>query len=186
MTSPSTISPLGRPEPKPQNPIVFLDIDGVLNSVQFMMQHPKTRTQIDERCVELLNELTETTGCKYVISSTWRMMYPIEELQKILNAKGFTGEIIGKTENLQIGRFGDSVLRGNEILQWIKNNGNHTGGAFYSEYKRYVIFDDDSDFLLWQKDNFINTDGYIGLTPKCIYKATKILGTKETNLIPPY
>lgn len=44
-------------------------------------------------------------------------------------------------------------------------------GKHSFEFSDYVIFDDDSDMLLWQKDNFIKIDDYCGLTPSAIYKA---------------
>ena len=39
----------------------------------------------------------------------------------------------------------------------------------------YVIFDDDTDFLLGQKDNFIKVTQNTGLTKREINKAIKIL-----------
>ena len=39
----------------------------------------------------------------------------------------------------------------------------------------YVIFDDDTDFLLGQKDNFIKVNQNTGLTKREINKAIKIL-----------
>lgn len=45
--------------------IVFLDIDGVLNS-------ELTRGKLDERYYKLLGFLVENTDCYFVISSSWR------------------------------------------------------------------------------------------------------------------
>ena len=42
----------------------------------------------------------------------------------------------------------------------------------------YVILDDDSDMLYWQRNNYINVDQYVGLTPKQVYKATRFLTGK--------
>lgn len=39
----------------------------------------------------------------------------------------------------------------------------------------YVIFDDDTDFLLGQKDNFIHINEQTGITDSDIDKAIKIL-----------
>ncbi len=68
------------------------------------------------------------------------------------------------------------TLRGNEILQWIKDNEEIVGP--YYDFKKYVILDDDSDMLLWQKDNYINCDHWVGMTEKTVFKAKKILGDK--------
>jgi hypothetical protein len=108
------------------------------------------------------------------VSSTWRLGRTVEELQEILNRNGFTGQVIGKTKDLRKGEDGDSILRGNEILAWIKENPTECGVAYW-DYKRYVILDDDSDMLYWQKDNFIKTDAYCGLTPNNCWHAKKIL-----------
>lgn len=40
-----------------------------------------------------------------------------------------------------------------------------------------VILDDDTDMLLEQKDNFINTNGFTGLTKEDAFKAVNILNT---------
>ena len=43
----------------------------------------------------------------------------------------------------------------------------------------YVIFDDDTDFLLGQKDNFIQINEEFGLTDEDIDKAIKILNREN-------
>lgn len=142
----------------------------------------RVRNMLDEECVTRLNELCKSTEAKVVISSTWRLGRTADELQKILNDGGFTGEVIGKTEDLRYGEAGDCILRGNEILHWIKNHEDLVGKQVgYWEYKRYVIFDDDSDMLYWQKDNYIHVDPYCGLTPHNVFTAKKILGMPENQ-----
>lgn len=51
----------------------------------------------------------------------------------------------------------------------------HEGNIDYE----YVIFDDDTDFLLVQKDNFIHVDEQTGLTDKDVEKARKILTRQQ-------
>jgi len=151
--------------------IIFLDIDGVLNCE---IDNPDTRNMrhdISKRCMELLNDLIESTKSKIVISSTWRYSKSTEELQKIFEDHGFKGKIIDRTP-----RLGADCLRGNEILKWMKDNDSLIG--YHSYYNKYVILDDDSDMLFWQKDNYINVDGYVGLTRKICYKAAYILNGK--------
>lgn len=175
--------------------IIFLDIDGVLNHQRFFKERFDARKQdkllekkdgklvkkseidfyaeeIDPESVENLNELIENTGAKVVISSTWRLGKGIEELQAILEKKGFKGEIIGKTP---VGC--GCCQRGNEIHQWLEDNRDIVGESSHD----YIILDDDSDMLYWQRNNFINVDQYVGLTPKQVYKATRFL-TGESQL----
>ena len=169
--------------------IIFLDIDGVLNhQIWFKKLHesnkkPNTKEQhidnmIDPNSVSLLNKIIADTNAKIVISSSWRKYNTVEELQKILNSKGFKGKIIGLTPVLYFTgekNYHYSVPRGNEIKAWLEMNKGILGDKMSKT--KYVIFDDDSDMLLWQRENFFWVDPYCGLTPNIIYKATRFLLT---------
>jgi hypothetical protein len=173
-------------QPNSPKKIIFLDFDGVLNHERwyvdrqaekndgFTVGHPYS--EFDPKSIEYLNDLIQETGAKVVVSSTWRLGRHRNDLQEILNKRGFTGEIIGITPNLR--NLGESILRGNEILQWIKDNKEIVGCPYY-EYENYVILDDDSDMLYWQKDNFILVDRFVGITPGTTFKAKKILNGKR-------
>lgn len=152
--------------------LIFLDIDGVLNS-QYMYADRDDEIidskggKLSKRCIKLLNNITEDTGAKIVLSSTWRTDKGVESF---LCDAGIAGEIIGKTPYI-----GDRwALRGNEILAWIKENSGLIGKQ-YHEYHSFIILDDDSDMLYWQRENFFHTDAYAGLTPNIAYKATRFL-----------
>jgi hypothetical protein len=153
--------------------IIFLDIDGVLNNSEDSDMH-ETLGGCDfysPNCVQRLNNLTDKTGAKIVVSSTWRLGTTVEDLVGKLKSMGVTGEIIGKTDDLR----SLHGFRGNEILKWIKDNIKLLGCVHHWQFKSYVILDDDTDMLLWQKDNFVNTDGQIGLTDKDVEDAIVIL-----------
>jgi histidinol phosphatase-like enzyme len=156
--------------------LIFLDFDGVLNSQLWYVRTKGSREQddLDTEAIGFLNTLIKKTGAKVVVSSTWRIGRTVDELQEILNRNGFTGEVLDKTKDLRIGEDGDCILRGNEILQWIKSHPEHVNVGYW-DYKNYVIFDDDTDMLYWQRNNFIKTNPYVGLTPSDIYNAEKIL-----------
>jgi hypothetical protein len=149
--------------------IIFLDIDGVLNCQEF---YTKTRSQnnpypLSEICtdrVTWLNELCTEIAAKVVISSSWRHGSEIEGMRAIFKELGATFEIIDYTPSL--GRYS---VRGNEILAWIENNYSLLG-KYSSDFHTYAIIDDDSDMLLWQRENFFQTDSYSGLTPNTCYK----------------
>src|SRR3990172_6243079 len=107
--------------------ILFLDLDGCLNSELFFISrqqdiiHKKyPLSELDPNSIQLLNALIKETFSKVVISSTWRLGRTIQQLQDILNAVGFEGEIIGKTPVLN--QKGDWVVRGNEIHAWLQEN----------------------------------------------------------------
>ena len=52
--------------------IIFLDVDGVLNSAKFDREKPKEAGNIDESRLTLLKTLVDKTGAHIVLSSTWR------------------------------------------------------------------------------------------------------------------
>lgn len=54
--------------------IIFLDIDGVLNSIDYFKQtkHCKGYSEINPEKVKLLKEIVDRTGAEIVLSSTWR------------------------------------------------------------------------------------------------------------------
>ncbi|MDE7380098.1 MAG: hypothetical protein K2N14_03500, partial [Clostridia bacterium] len=53
--------------------IIFLDIDGVLNSLKYDASRDKRKlTNIDETRLPILKSIVEKTGAKIVLSSTWR------------------------------------------------------------------------------------------------------------------
>ncbi len=162
--------------------IIFLDIDGVLNC-QLSHEDPNRVLidNIDEKCMEYLNMLCSATGADVVITSVWRLGRTVEKLQSILDKRGFKHRVIGKTKDLRIGEYGDCILRGNEILQWIKENTELIGVQNYSEYKSYLILDDDSDMLYWQRNNFICVDHYCGMTPKTVFVGKQILNRTFTD-----
>jgi hypothetical protein len=112
--------------------VIFLDIDGVLNSRRFLDQlDPEERTDdsLDPQAVARLNRIAERTQAKIVISSTWRIIDPLERILDILQSHGFKGEIVGKTPVL-------SGPRGHEIQAWVTE---------HREVKSFVILDDRSD-----------------------------------------
>ncbi len=157
--------------------IIFLDIDGVLNSDSWYKSiNPEERLNpdihFDPRNIQLLNKLVLKTGAKIVLSSTWRIRYSLAEMQNILKTKGANIEIVDFTPDLT--SKDDSFTRGNEILKWCKEN-EKVIGCKYSKYKTYAIIDDNDDMLYWQRNNFFQTDRYVGLTPSVVQKIIKFL-----------
>lgn len=155
--------------------IIFLDIDGVLNCQVFYDKRGESKTiiehpdnQICKDRVSWLNELCGDTGAKVVISSSWRHS-GLSYCKEVLQRNGATFDIIDITPDLR----SDGCVRGNEIKAWIDKNIESP-----YDYREYVIIDDDSDMLLWQKDNFFKTDTYSGLTPNTCYKIKRFFEGK--------
>lgn len=155
--------------------IIFLDIDGVLNCASEYGTYKKQLPNIPgywfhvPELIERFNKVIAATNAKIVVSSTWRLGKTLEEMRRILSAMGVKGECIGLTPVFDT----NYSVRGNEILAWIREN----ISTPYYNYQNYVIIDDDSDMLYWQKDNFVNTNGQVGLTDRDAMKAIRILNT---------
>lgn len=155
------------------NKLLFLDIDGVLNSVNYY----KTRIRgevptsvfehhcndLDPIAVDLLKKFVLEYDIDIVLSSTWRKLFSIAEIKDLFSAAGWEGiPIIDFTPVLH-------TIRGKEIQEWFT--------PFASEYESYVILDDDSDFLPSQlENNFVHVSHNTGLLPEHIEQMKKRLG----------
>jgi histidinol phosphatase-like enzyme len=155
--------------------IVFLDIDGVVNhEIWYVMTEGKSG-HFDPEAIALLNQL-ESIGAEVVVTSSWGND-GVEQLKNV----GLKLPILGCTKKLHY-QF-DWACRGNEIDYWLTQNFGGIGTSFGRSYRNddyeYVIFDDESDMLLGQKDNFIQTDEQTGITQEDIDKAIKILNREN-------
>lgn len=153
--------------------IIFLDIDGVLNCAS---EYGTVKNKLPNipgywlhvpELIERFNKIIDATGAKIVVSSTWRIGETIDSMRAVLSSMGVKGELIGLTPNFSTAY----SVRGNEIKSWIDTNIDR------GQFQNYVIIDDDSDMLYWQKDNFVNTNGQVGLTDRDCMKAIRILNT---------
>lgn len=157
------------------NKFIFLDIDGVLNSTSYYKRRDTKNYPYDEfdvGAISLLNELVNKTEAKVVVTSTWRQGTSLEELEDIMQTRGFEHEIFDYTPFLHYSKSQyTSVPRGCEIHEWLETN----CGYDYSKVVRYVILDDDSDMLYWQREHFFHVDRSVGLTNNVVYKAIRYL-----------
>lgn len=131
------------------HPVVFLDIDGVLNVP------PDKPQTLRKSCVDALNWLTDAADAQIVLSSTWRRMPGVEG---VLIEQGIQGKIIGKTPEHH------GQPRGYEIRRWFKTH----------VYRRCIILDDDNDMLEFSS-RLVQTDPLIGLTRPLSELAFKLL-----------
>lgn len=116
--------------------ILFLDIDGVLNSHIYDRNRDWTKqTDIDESRLPLLKEIVEATNAKIVLSSTWRVHWEKEEagcdedgryINRIFAQYGLT--VYDKTPDL-----GRGAARREEIGAWLSSA---------AEVERFVVLDD--------------------------------------------
>lgn len=128
--------------------ILFCDIDGVLNTY-----NSEGYLNINKNRLRILRRIVEETGCRIVVSSTWRILPETRvRLMRKLKWKGM--EVYGWTTTEQF--MGEQKqMRGHEIERWLDEN---------PGVDRYCIIDDDGDMLPSQMNNFVLIDGRVGLT----------------------
>lgn len=132
---------------------LFLDIDGVLNSLRSCVALGGYRSgQLDPVAVRLLDALCRelkavNVSVDVVISSTWRKKHPDPVWWNVLfDGYGAVSiRVVGVTPDL-------NGPRAAEVRAWLADN---------PRYSRHVIFDDDQDFEAGQP--LIHVDGLGGL-----------------------
>ena len=153
--------------------IIFLDFDGVVTTV-------KSHWCFDAEKMALLGEILNATDAKIVITSSWRR-YTLEDTIDFITKRekergcvpfAFPDRVIGITQRMYAFCFPNmdkhyGVVRGEEILRWQEEHD--------ARECPYVILDDDTDMLLWQKDHFVKTDSEKGLSKANVKRAIKIL-----------
>lgn len=150
--------------------IIFLDIDGVLNSWDSrkvnieLSKHPEHYCDMPSRpMIDNLNHIIDDTDAYIVISSTWRLLCGHTGMDYILYLCGVRPDrVIGITPNTKMGG-----NRGLDIQTWMDEHPN-------TAIESFVILDDNSDMgeLL---PFLVLTDPDKGLTKKDAIKAIKIL-----------
>lgn len=162
--------------------LLFLDIDGVLNSAQSARLHARERERAkrgepawldalgrralrdDEfcpiACSNLLTILEEFPDLYIVVSSSWRFGRTVDELKEVLAKAGIPKDrVIDKTPYLS------GKQRGVEIAHWMLQNTKVPPGSIMIpiyQVSKWVILDDDSD-MIGVRSHFIKTDYQVGL-----------------------
>lgn len=152
-------------------PIIFLDFDGVLNSLRSTLAHGGAGAhQFDAVAVNLVARLAGAANAHVVVSSAWRIGQDVGDLKRILGEYSTTlaGRVIGKTP--QFGK-----CRGAEIAVWLNSNPNEHNGQF-------VIIDDDSDMLDGQLSRFVQTKHRDGFGVPEYLKALEILAPDHCDV----
>ena len=155
--------------------IIFLDIDGVMNSHQWLEQQPPFSLRehperaIDPAAVQHLNHLTDKTGAQIVVTSTWRLKWSVHRLRKIFVNSDIRGALLDVTEVLTVAASMHHKMhvdpRAQEIFNWLQH---------HPEVTQYVVLDDLLN-LGELRDRHVIVDAAIGLTHKNISEALEIL-----------
>lgn len=163
-------------------PVLFLDIDGVLNSHawraewaairdplhgQLPADERKADSALDPAAVARLNRVIAATDAMVVVSSSWRVVYSMPKLQRMLSRRGFEHVLFGCTPRIWLDHVRRSKCeRGNEIDCWFKQAGC---------VATFAIVDDDSD-MEPHLGRLVKTDHQVGLTDADADRLVVLLG----------
>ena len=176
--------------------LLFLDVDGVLNSADWMRRRPSKEAfaaehgvspeefrhdhmvwamrSIDPDAVAALNQIVARAGARVVVSSTWRTMYALPKLERILRNRGFVHRLLGATpEGEAVRDRGDRrIERGEEIAAWIDALDARV------DVGDIVILDDDGD-MAHLGERLFQTDARIGLRAEHVEPVVEMFRGRE-------
>lgn len=162
------------------NCIIFLDIDGVLNSNFRNNSHQKEISDgklIDIEKIRILAKLVKRTNAKIILHSGWRFWFnsrlePTHEesenllillQQEGLSIDGMTPDL--STEEIRISKK-FSLVKASEILAWLDE---------HKEIDKWVVIDDLDLHNPEIEVHQIKTDSSVGLTIEDVQTAEKML-----------
>lgn len=155
--------------------VIFLDIDGVLNSDEYFdktsgLNITGVEGQVDINKIKLLQTAVRDTGAKVVLSSSWRNTRMGQELRNLLLIYGLFTDTTPHMNN----------ERGEEIKEWLNQ---------HNEVEDFVILDDEvfdsfDEQLIGKLIKVSNENGKgfgEGLQEKDIEEIIKRLGRKKNK-----
>lgn len=162
--------------------IIFLDIDGVLNTERYIKEQRKNSEEndvgfrydfnFDPICMKNLKTLIEKVKPYIVLSSSWRNNEDlIIEIRKNLKLYGIRCGIIDITPRLR------NTSRGAEIKKWLDEHVD-----FLSENNSSYIILDDEDDMGELSHSLIKCDQYYGFDDSKLKEALELFDKK--NIIP--
>ncbi len=162
------------------NKIIFLDIDGVLNSNLGNNGHEKEisdGTLIDPEKIQLLSELVKNTGAKIVLHSGWKFwfdsnLHPLRKeayhLLKLLRRENIAIDSVTpdhSTEEIKRNKK-FSLVKATEILAWLEE---------HEEVEEWIVIDDLDLHNQEVEAHQLRIDSSVGLTASDVHKAEIML-----------
>ena len=163
--------------------VIFLDIDGVLNTERHYEYCCKNRITSDERfgypfdpeVIGNLKKIIDETGAEIVISSSWKF-WGLSTMIDLWKGRNLPGKVIGITPqamsdemlmNADLTEMEMLPLKGSEIKGWL------------SEHRRsvaqYAILDDVNDMRPEQQSHFVQINPVVGITEQDAEEVIAIL-----------
>jgi hypothetical protein len=144
--------------------VIFLDIDGVLNSEEFLKNNPNQA--INRNGVSILKNIVNKTGAVIVMSSGWRLWFDDNMMPKdgysqclydILCA--FDIKLFGKTPDFSTEEIRTrrtfSHVKAKEIIAWLDE---------HKTVEKYVVIDDLDLINEEINEHLVRTNGQVGIT----------------------
>lgn len=167
--------------------LIFLDIDGVLNTQQHQQDLRAKGLPISDEfgaifapsAVHQLKHIIEQTGADIVLISSWKFLGS-EEMRQMWKHRRLPGKLLDITPSsasdelllsIDLER-GDlpNPCKGVEIEAWLRQ--------YPKSNASYVIIDDESVVLPEQRDYFVQTKPELGLSEREAERAIQILLNK--------
>lgn len=148
--------------------IIFLDIDGVLNSYDWYLDDRNPGNingqegDLDPLCIGRINFICDKMSAKIVISSDWRY----ETGFKLRLERAGLKNIVGYTPIFTHRK----LTRGQEIFCYTN---------IHPEIKQYCIIDDTDDILQFQLPHFVKINSMRGFLDEDIERVCKILDKND-------
>ena len=165
--------------------IIFLDIDGVLNTKYWYSQMDRNTPKdqygymFDPISIGNLAKIVRETGADIVISSSWKSL-GLSTLLDMWSDRNLPGRVIDITPNsvsdeillhTNLDEFEMTHIRGCEIKEWLETKGR--------EVTHYAIIDDMDNFLPEQQSHFVWIDPNVGITEGNTVQVKMILNHLE-------
>ena len=166
--------------------VVFLDVDGVINSYPYRKANrawyardaPEALLRIaeigiDSALVERLNRVVDAyDDVVFVLSSAWRITTAIDDMQIMLEHRGFRGRLIDATPTCAQMSAVEKMPRGrgDEIDYWLRVRAPRANLPIYA----FAILDDRAD-MEPHMHALVQTDDDRGLTDEDVERVIALL-----------
>ena len=139
--------------------VLFLDFDGVINAHHATPEMWRGMLGLSPRLAALVCGIVAQTGCKIVLSSSWR--HSDDWMEAARDQAGLDlNDFISVTPDRR-----GLTSRGTEIKEWLDERARMAAmDSSVEAVTHYAILDDNSDMLEEQKPHFFQTQWNVGIT----------------------
>lgn len=154
--------------------VIFLDVDGVLNSDHSTSQCLDV-IGIDDDKVKRLGKIVSATGAVIVLVSSWKETWSASDKEGQDEYANYLDNKLRRQKLKVFGKtFDRGVNRGHGILQWYS----------HKNVNKYIVIDDEifPDYSVYGiKNHLVLTDPEVGLTDEDVDKAIEMLMGEQSK-----